>query len=99
MLELQQIVSTPCDSEDLIDNVLRAYLGLTVRYKGLSPLFALYLLLVEIVAVTDWKSFADDYLNSELDISRASFKLFSSSLFAAHADYIRRQLLYGLLQV
>lgn len=36
LLELQQIVSTPCDSEDLIDNVLRAYLGLTVRYKGLS---------------------------------------------------------------
>lgn len=33
--ELQQIVSTPCDSEDLIDNVLRGYLGLTVKYKGL----------------------------------------------------------------
>lgn len=38
--ELQQIVSTPCDSENLIDNVLRGYLGLTVKYKGL--LFFLY---------------------------------------------------------
>ena len=40
----------------------------------------------------------DAYLNSELDISRCSFKLFSSSLFAAHSDYVRRQLLFGLLQ-
>lgn len=40
----------------------------------------------------------DNYLTSELDISRCSFKLFSSSLFAAHGDYVRRQLLYGLLQ-
>ncbi|BCR83034.1 DUF2013 domain-containing protein [Aspergillus chevalieri] len=71
--ELQQIVSTPCDSEDLIDNVLRSYLSLTVQYK-------------------------DEYLNSELDISRCSFKLFSSTLYASHGDYVRRQLLYGLLQ-
>lgn len=37
--ELQQIVSTPCDSENLIDNVLRGYLGLTVKYKGLLFFF------------------------------------------------------------
>lgn len=73
MIELQMVISTPCDSEDVIDNVLRGYLDLTVRYK-------------------------DDYLTSELDTSRCSFKLFSSSLFAAHGDYVRRQLLYGLLQ-
>lgn len=30
------VISTPCDSEDVIDNVLRGYLDLTVRYKGLS---------------------------------------------------------------
>lgn len=34
MIELQQIVSTPCELEDMIDDVLRAYLDLTVRYKG-----------------------------------------------------------------
>lgn len=40
MAELQQIVSTPCDSEDLIDDVLRGYLGLTVKYKGLLYFFS-----------------------------------------------------------
>lgn len=43
--ELQQIVSTPCDSENLIDNVLRGYLGLTVKYKGLSFFFHSFLLM------------------------------------------------------
>ncbi|OJJ40348.1 hypothetical protein ASPWEDRAFT_33713 [Aspergillus wentii DTO 134E9] len=71
--ELQEIVSTPCGSEDLIDNTLRAYLGLTTKYK-------------------------DEYLNSEYDISRCSYKLISSSIFAAHGDYVRRQIIYGLLQ-
>ena len=40
MTELQQTVSTPCDSEDLIDDVLRGYLGLTVKYKGLLYFFS-----------------------------------------------------------
>ncbi|KAJ5138519.1 uncharacterized protein N7515_003367 [Penicillium bovifimosum] len=71
--ELQTIVSKPCDSEDQIDDALRAYLGITTRYK-------------------------DEYLRSETDISRCSYKLFTSSLFASHADYVRRQMLYGLLQ-
>lgn len=30
---------------------------------------------------------------------RCSYKLFSSSIFAAHADYVRRQIVYCLLQV
>lgn len=40
LTELQQIVSTPCDSEDLIDNVLRSYLDLTVQYKGVFTLLS-----------------------------------------------------------
>ncbi|CAI7576415.1 unnamed protein product [Penicillium viridicatum] len=71
--ELQTIVSKPCDSEDEIDDALRAYLSLTTQHK-------------------------DEYLRSETDISRCSYKLFTSSIFASHADYVRRQILYGLLQ-
>ncbi|KAJ5823424.1 hypothetical protein N7447_005764 [Penicillium robsamsonii] len=71
--ELQTIVSKPCDSEDQIDDALRAYLSLTTQHK-------------------------DGYLQSETDISRCSYKLFTSSIFATHADYVRRQILYGLLQ-
>ncbi|KAJ5990098.1 hypothetical protein N7499_010624 [Penicillium canescens] len=71
--ELQTIVSKPCDSEDLIDNALRAYLSLTTQHK-------------------------DEYLQTETDIARCSYKLFASSIFAAHADYVRRQIIYGLLQ-
>ncbi|KAJ5374787.1 hypothetical protein N7517_006793 [Penicillium concentricum] len=71
--ELQTIVSKPCDSEDQIDDALRAYLSLTTQHKG-------------------------EYLRSETDISRCSYKLFTSSIFATHADYVRRQILYGLLQ-
>jgi hypothetical protein len=41
----------------------------------------------------------DEFLNSEYDVSRCSYKLFSSSLFAEHTDYIRRQIIYSLLQV
>ncbi|CAG7959801.1 unnamed protein product, partial [Penicillium nalgiovense] len=72
-LQLQTIVSKPCDSEDQIDDALRAYLGLTTQHK-------------------------DEYLRSETDIARCSYKLFTSSIFATHADYVRRQILYGLLQ-
>lgn len=43
--------------------------------------------------------YIDDYLNSEFDVSRCSYKLISSSLFAAHAEYVRWQIIYGLLQV
>ncbi|KAL4892629.1 hypothetical protein BDV59DRAFT_179334 [Aspergillus ambiguus] len=71
--ELQEIVSAPCSSEDLIDNALRSYLNLATQYK-------------------------DEYLQSELAVSRCSYKLLSSSLFTTHADYVRRQMIYGLLQ-
>lgn len=32
--ELQTIVSKSCDSEDEIDDALRAYLSITTQYKG-----------------------------------------------------------------
>lgn len=71
--ELDEIVSTQCDSEDRIDNALRSYLNFTTKYKA-------------------------DYLHSDYDISRCSYKLLSSTLFLDHADYVRRQIIYSLLQ-
>ncbi|KAF9888363.1 hypothetical protein FE257_008796 [Aspergillus nanangensis] len=71
--EIQEIVSAPCSSEDLIDNTLRSYLSLATQYKG-------------------------EYLRSDLEVSRCSYKLLSSNLFANHADYIRKQMIFGLLQ-
>ena len=41
----------------------------------------------------------EEYLNSEYDIARCSCKLLDSSLFAAHKDYVRTQIVYALLQV
>ncbi|KAL4920324.1 hypothetical protein BDW62DRAFT_177230 [Aspergillus aurantiobrunneus] len=70
---IQEIVSAPCSSEDLIDNALRAYLSLAAKYK-------------------------DQYLQTELEVARCSFRLLSSTIFAAHADYVRRQMIYALLQ-
>ncbi|OOG00426.1 hypothetical protein ASPCADRAFT_158455 [Aspergillus carbonarius ITEM 5010] len=40
----------------------------------------------------------DEYLQSELDVTRCSYKLLASNIFVAHTDYVRRQMLYGLLQ-
>lgn len=40
----------------------------------------------------------DEYLSTDYDVSRCSYKLFTSGIFAAHADYVRRQIIYGLLQ-
>ncbi|KAL4811119.1 hypothetical protein BDV18DRAFT_128633 [Aspergillus unguis] len=70
---IQEIVSAPCSSEDLIDNALRAYLSLTASYK-------------------------EQYLQSEFAVTRCSFKLLSSAIFVAHTDYVRRQMIYALLQ-
>ena len=40
-----------------------------------------------------------EYLHSEYDIARCSYKLLDSPLFVAHKDYVRRQIVYSLLQV
>lgn len=36
LAELEEIVSQACDTEDSIDDALRAYLSLTTQYKGAS---------------------------------------------------------------
>ncbi|KAL4934030.1 uncharacterized protein BDV17DRAFT_251193 [Aspergillus undulatus] len=70
---IQEIVSVPCSTEDLIDNALRAYLSLSARYK-------------------------EEYLPSEFEVTRCSFLLSSSAVFITHTDYVRRQMIYALLQ-
>ena len=41
----------------------------------------------------------EDYLPSEEDLTRCSYKLLESPIFAAQSDYVRRQFVYSLLQV
>jgi hypothetical protein len=43
-------------------------------------------------------NFKDEYLHSEYDIARCSQKLLQSDLFEANKDYVRRQIVYSLLQ-
>jgi hypothetical protein len=43
--------------------------------------------------------YIDEYLKSEYDVARCTFKLLESTLFKAHMEYVRRQIVYGLLQV
>ncbi|KAL4955685.1 hypothetical protein BDW69DRAFT_160231 [Aspergillus filifer] len=70
---IQEIVSAPCSTEDLIDDALRSYLSLTAKYK-------------------------EEYLPSEFEVARCSYNLLSSAVFVAHTDYVRRQMIYALLQ-
>lgn len=70
---IQEIVSAPCSTEDLIDDALRAYLSLTTKYK-------------------------EQYLQSEFEVTTCSLTLVSSAIFVAHKDYVRRQMIYALLQ-
>ncbi|KAL5336083.1 hypothetical protein BJX70DRAFT_373826 [Aspergillus crustosus] len=70
---IQEIVSTPCSSEDLIDNALRAYLDLATKYQ-------------------------EQYLHSEYEVTRCSFRLLSSAIFITHTGYVRRQMIYAFLQ-
>ncbi|KAL9603651.1 MAG: hypothetical protein Q9219_000970 [cf. Caloplaca sp. 3 TL-2023] len=43
-------------------------------------------------------NYRGEYLHTEYDIARCAFKLLDSILFSAHRDYIRRQIVFGLLQ-
>lgn len=43
--------------------------------------------------------FADEYLQSDYDVARCTYKLLESELFRAQKDYVRRQIIYCLLQV
>jgi hypothetical protein len=39
-----------------------------------------------------------DYLQSDYDVAKCSYKLLDSNIFKAHQDYVRRQCVYALLQ-
>ncbi|KAJ5232084.1 hypothetical protein N7468_005040 [Penicillium chermesinum] len=65
--ELEAIVSRPCESEDSIDDALRAYLSLTAEHKG------------------------DNLPSSAPDDAGPPTSVFIR-------DYVRRQIIYGLLQ-
>ena len=45
------------------------------------------------------RPYAGEYIQTEYDIARCSYKLLDSTLFAAHKDYVRRQIVFSLLQV
>ncbi|KAK5007020.1 hypothetical protein LTR28_005772, partial [Elasticomyces elasticus] len=40
----------------------------------------------------------EEYLHSEYDIARCCYRLLESALFQANQEYVRRQIVYGLLQ-
>ncbi len=42
---------------------------------------------------------AGEYVHTEYDIARCSYRLLESSLFAAHKDYVRQQIVCSVLQV
>ncbi|KAL8713935.1 MAG: hypothetical protein Q9220_002081 [cf. Caloplaca sp. 1 TL-2023] len=71
--ELDDIVSTECQTHGLIDDALRSYLTFINNYRG-------------------------EYLHTEYDIARCAFKLLESTLFSAHKDYVRRQIVFSLLE-
>ncbi|KAJ5732620.1 hypothetical protein N7493_004101 [Penicillium malachiteum] len=98
--ELEAIVSKPAESEDLIDDALRAYLSLTTLHKG-DHSCAFTLTRTPPFSSRPPNAYIElsyELLPSEWDISQCSYKLFASSIFSAHADYVRRQIIYGLLQ-
>ncbi|KAF2099984.1 hypothetical protein NA57DRAFT_37682 [Rhizodiscina lignyota] len=43
-------------------------------------------------------NYKDEYLQSDYDVARCTYKLLESALFKAHMEYVRRQIVYGLLQ-
>ena len=42
---------------------------------------------------------SDEYLDSDYEIAKCSCQLLDSSIFRDHADYVRKQIVHGLLQV
>jgi len=41
----------------------------------------------------------DDYLQSEYDVAQCIYKLIASPIFKENKEYVRRQLVYCILQV
>jgi hypothetical protein len=93
-LELEEIVSRNCTTNDLIDDALRSYLNIATSSWGTG--------VMHLLSNHDSRNlthFEGKYISSEYDIARCSYILLSSSLFERHEDYVRRQILHSLLQV
>ncbi|KAF2768530.1 hypothetical protein EJ03DRAFT_117361 [Teratosphaeria nubilosa] len=73
---LEDIISAPSDSHELIDDTLRSFLAFTTKFKR-----------------------KEEYLQSEYDIAKCSYKVLDAQIFQANQDYVRRQFLYCLLEV
>ncbi|KAF2868930.1 hypothetical protein BDV95DRAFT_106933 [Massariosphaeria phaeospora] len=71
--ELDDIVSTPCQEHEMIDNALRSYLNVTTNYKS-------------------------EYLQTDYSVAKCVFRLIEGELFKPHKEYVRRQIIYCLLQ-
>ncbi|KAF2281152.1 uncharacterized protein EI97DRAFT_447208 [Westerdykella ornata] len=71
--ELDDIVSTRCDDDELTDNALRAYLNVTTSYR-------------------------DEYLQTDYSLIKCVHQFTHGELFTAHKEYVRRQMIYCLLQ-
>ncbi|KAF2752220.1 hypothetical protein M011DRAFT_463680 [Sporormia fimetaria CBS 119925] len=71
--ELNDIVSTDCHEDGLIDNALRAFLNVTTTYIA-------------------------DYLQTEYSLAKCVHQFTHGELFTAHSEYVRRQMMYCLLQ-
>jgi len=96
-IELDRILSAPCDSHELIDDALRSFLALANGFKRTST----HLLPGCPWAEAVWHILTgrkDVYLPSEYDIARCCYKLLDADLFQSNQDYVRRQFLYCLLQ-
>lgn len=90
-VEIDDIVSTPCRTFERIDDTLRTWIGFIGTNKGLErpPNSRIYSEL----------TFQESYVKNEQDVLRCSYALWSSDLFSKNDDYIRRQIVYALLQV
>jgi hypothetical protein len=99
--ELEDILSATCQTHELIDNVLRSYLAFTTNFKGIhSPrLDAPHCDQSTVTHEENLLTGKGEYLQSDYDVARCCYKLLESALFKAHQDYVRRQVVYGLLQV
>ncbi|KAF2760864.1 hypothetical protein EJ05DRAFT_449090 [Pseudovirgaria hyperparasitica] len=87
--ELSDILSSDSTDHELIDNALRSYLSFTTKFKGARSGVCL-----RGRKLTD----EDEYLQSEYDVARSSYRLTQSALFKTSKEYVRRQIVYGLLQ-
>jgi len=89
--QLHDLIRTKCDTHEAIDDVLRSYLGFTSTFQRMQA--SSYPTLVP------WLTHSADYLSSDYDLARCCYALLGSEVFQQNREYVRRQFIYGLLQV